>query len=214
MDFKMAGTKKGVTAIQADIKIPGLPLKVVMEAVQRATEAKSKILDIMHACISKPRIDRDNWPVSQKLQLEPHKRAKLLGVGGINLKKIFLETGVQINQVDDNTYEVFAPNQHAMDEAQEMINNVLNTEKVPELEFGGVYKATIVEIRDIGVMVTLYSGMPPALLHNSQLDQRKVAHPSALGLEVGNEFQVKYFGRDPVSGLMRLSRKVLQTAPR
>lgn len=55
MDFKMAGTKKGITAIQADIKIPGLPLKVVMEAVQRATEAKSKILDIMNNCISKPR---------------------------------------------------------------------------------------------------------------------------------------------------------------
>lgn len=55
MDFKMAGTKKGITAIQADIKIPGLPLKVVMEAIQRATEAKSKILDIMNNCISKPR---------------------------------------------------------------------------------------------------------------------------------------------------------------
>ncbi|KAI4468787.1 polyribonucleotide nucleotidyltransferase [Holotrichia oblita] len=214
MDFKMAGTKKGITAIQADIKIPGLPLKVVMEAVQRATDAKSKILDIMNECISKPRTDKDNWPVSQKLQLEPHKRAKLLGVGGINLKKIFLETGVQINQIDDNMYDIFAPNQHAMDEAQEMINSILMSEKVPELEFGGVYKATIVEIRDIGVMVTLYSGMPPALLHNSQLDQRKVAHPSALGLEVGNEFQVKYFGRDPVSGLMRLSRKVLQAPPR
>lgn len=80
----------------------------------------------------------------------------------------------QINQVDDNTYEIFAPNQPAMDEAQEMMNNILNTEKIPELEFGGVYKATIVEIRDIGVMVTLYPGMPPALLHNSQLDQRKV----------------------------------------
>lgn len=55
MDFKMAGTRKGITAIQADIKIPGLPLKVVMEAVQRATDAKTKILDIMHNCISKPR---------------------------------------------------------------------------------------------------------------------------------------------------------------
>lgn len=73
-------------------------------------------------------------------------------------------------------YEVFAPNQNAMDEAQEMMNNILTSEKVPELEFGGVYKATIVEIRDIGVMVTLYSGMPPALLHNSQLDQRKVKY--------------------------------------
>ncbi|XP_022913782.2 polyribonucleotide nucleotidyltransferase 1, mitochondrial [Onthophagus taurus] len=213
MDFKIAGTKKGITALQADIKIPGLPLKIVMEAVQQGVEAKSRILDIMHSCIDKPRQkSKDNWPVSETLQIEPNKRGKLLGVGGVNLKKIFLETGVQINQVDDNSYEIFAPSQQAMNEAQEIINNLLTTEKIPELEFGGVYKATIVELRDIGVMVTLYSGMPPALLHNSQLDQRKVAHPSALGLEVGQEFQVKYFGRDPVSGLMRLSRKVLQSA--
>lgn len=76
--------------------------------------------------------------------------------------------------IDDTTFEVFAPNQNAMDEAKEFINNLLTTEKQPELEFGGIYTATIVEIRDIGVMVTLYPGMPPALLHNSQLDQRKV----------------------------------------
>lgn len=62
-----------------------------------------------------------------------------------------------------------------MDEAQEIIAKLLTTERTPELEFGGIYKATIVEIRDIGVMITLYPGMPPALLHNSQLDQRKVS---------------------------------------
>jgi polyribonucleotide nucleotidyltransferase len=61
-----------------------------------------------------------------------------------------------------------------MDEAQEFINKVLTAERAPELEFGNIYAANIVEIRDIGVMVTLYPGMPPALLHNSQLDQRKV----------------------------------------
>ncbi|XP_017768582.1 PREDICTED: polyribonucleotide nucleotidyltransferase 1, mitochondrial isoform X2 [Nicrophorus vespilloides] len=213
MDFKIAGTKKGITALQADIKIPGLPLKIVMESIQKATEAKAKILDIMHDCIEKPRVEKkENLPVSQKLELEVHKRSKLLGVGGINLKKLFLQTGVQVNQIDDTTFEIFAPNQSALDEANEIIQKWLNTERTPELEFGGIYSATIVEIRDIGVMVTLYPGMPPALLHNSQLDQRKVGHPSVLGLAVGQEMQVKYFGRDPVSGLMRLSRKVLQSA--
>ncbi|XP_076259411.1 polyribonucleotide nucleotidyltransferase 1 isoform X1 [Rhynchophorus ferrugineus] len=213
MDFKIAGTKKGITALQADIKIPGLPLKIVMEATQMATDAKSKILQIMNECISKPRVTKkDNWPVVEKLDVEPHKRARLLGVGGMNLKKIFAETGVQVSQIEDTTFQIFAPNQSAMDEAKDMIQKILTTERTPELEFGGVYKATIVEIRDIGVMVTLYSGMPPALLHNSQLDQRKVGHPSALGLDIGQELQVKYFGRDPVSGLMRLSRKVLTAA--
>ncbi|XP_068893195.1 polyribonucleotide nucleotidyltransferase 1, mitochondrial [Tenebrio molitor] len=215
MDFKLAGTKKGITALQADVKIPGLPLKIVMEAIQKATDAKHKILQIMHDCIGNPRTaKKDNWPVCDKLQVEPHKRARLIGVGGVNLKKLFAETGVQVTPSDDNTFEIFAPNQNAMDEAQEFINKVLTAERAPELEFGNIYAANIVEIRDIGVMVTLYPGMPPALLHNSQLDQRKVAHPSALDLQVGQEIQVKYFGRDPVSGLMRLSRKVLQAAPK
>ncbi|KAJ8962646.1 hypothetical protein NQ318_001039 [Aromia moschata] len=215
MDFKVAGTKKGITALQADIKIPGLPLKIVMEAIQKAADAKSKIIVIMSNCLDKPRTERkDNWPVCEKLELEAHKRPRLLGVGGINMKKLFAETGVVVSQVDDTTFQIFAPNQIAMDEAKEIINKLLTTEKAPELEFGGIYSATIVEVRDIGLMVTLYPGMPPALLHNSQLDQRKIAHPSVLGLEEGHEIQVKYFGRDPVSGLMRLSRKVLQATPK
>lgn len=92
-----------------------------------------------------------------------------------------------------------------------MIEQFLKEEREPELEFGAIYKARIVELKETGVMVTLYPTMVPALLHNSQLDVRKVAHPSALGLEVGQEISIKYFGRDPVSGRMRLSRKVLQS---
>ncbi|CAG9765903.1 unnamed protein product [Ceutorhynchus assimilis] len=213
MDFKIAGNNKGITALQADIKISGLPLKIVMEALQKASDAKKKILQIMQKCIDKPRLDKkENMPVVEKFEVEAHKRPKLLGVGGTNLKKLFAETGVQVSQLEDTMFQMFAPNQNAMDEAKEIIQKLLTTERVPDLEFGGIYKATIVEVRDIGVMVTLYAGMPPALLHNSQLDTRKVGHPSALGLEVGQELQVKYFGRDPVSGLMRLSRKVLTAA--
>lgn len=92
-----------------------------------------------------------------------------------------------------------------------MIDRLLTEERVPELEFGAIYKARIVEMKEMGVLVTLYPTMVPALLHNSQLDVRKINHPSALGLEVGQEISVKYFGRDPVSGMIRLSRKVLQS---
>lgn len=76
--------------------------------------------------------------------------------------------------MDDTAFQIFAPSQIAMEEAKETIDKWLTTERAPELDFGGIYKATVVEVRDIGVMVTLYPGMPPALLHNSQLDQRKV----------------------------------------
>uniref|UniRef100_A0A2A4JVY3 polyribonucleotide nucleotidyltransferase n=1 Tax=Heliothis virescens TaxID=7102 RepID=A0A2A4JVY3_HELVI len=214
MDFKIAGSKKGITALQADIKISGLPLKIVMESIQKACDAKSKIIDIMNKCIDKPREGhKENMPVIEEMEVEVHKRAKLLGMGGANLKKLYVETGVQVTPIDDIKYNVFAPSQAAMDEARSRISAWLNTEKTPELEFGAIYKARVVEVKDIGVLVTLYSGMTPALVHNLQLDHRKIQHPSVLGLEVGSEIQVKYFGRDPVSGQVRLSRKVLTSPP-
>ncbi|CAH2094799.1 unnamed protein product [Euphydryas editha] len=214
MDFKVAGTKKGITALQADVKLPGLPLKIVMESVQKACDAKSKIIDIMNQCIDKPRQGRkENMPVMEEMEVEAHKRAKLLGIGGSNLKKLYLETGVQISPIDETRYSVFAPSQAAMDEAKARVSAALNTERTPELEFGAIYTAKVVEVRDIGVLVTLYSGMSPALVHNTQLDHRKIMHPSVLGLDVGSEIQVKYFGRDPVSGQLRLSRKVLTSPP-
>lgn len=120
MDFKLAGTKKGITALQADIKIPGLPLKIVMEAIEAATSAKNKIINIMNETIQSARYDlfcdqnfsifiyikiylidlrkppKDNWPVTEVLSVPIHKRGKLLGSGGVNLKRIMLETGAQV----------------------------------------------------------------------------------------------------------------------
>ncbi|VEN37554.1 unnamed protein product, partial [Callosobruchus maculatus] len=120
---------------------------------------------------------KENWPVCEKLEVEAHKRSRLLGVGGYNVKKLFAETGVQVSQVDDTTFQILRPVK-CYGRSERDHRQALTTEKAPDLDFGGIYKATIVELRDIGVMVTLYPGMPPALLHNSQLDQRKVAHPS------------------------------------
>ncbi|XP_012276003.1 polyribonucleotide nucleotidyltransferase 1, mitochondrial [Orussus abietinus] len=211
MDFKVAGTKKGITSLQADIKVPGLPLKIIMESLEAASNAKSEIVGIMNQAICSPRREKKlNMPVTENIEVPIHQRAKFLGLGGGNLKKILVETGVHVNAVDETTFSLFAPNETAMREAKEMIEQILKKDREPTLEFGGIYKAKITELRDTGVMVTLYPTMPPTLLHNSQLDQRQVNHPSALGLEVGQELQVKYFGRDPVSGVMRLSRKVLQ----
>lgn len=96
-----------------------------------------------------------------------------------------------------------------MDEAKEMIEVFLTEEQEPELEFGAIYTAKIVEIRETGLMLQIHNKMQPVFIHNSQLDQRKINHPSALGMEVGQELSVKYFGRDPATGQIRLSRKVL-----
>ncbi|XP_067845131.1 polyribonucleotide nucleotidyltransferase 1, mitochondrial isoform X2 [Heptranchias perlo] len=212
MDFKMAGTNKGITALQADVKIAGLPLKIVMEAIQQASAAKKEILSIMNKAITKPREKRkENGPVLETVLVPVSKRAKFVGPGGYNLRKLQAETGVTISQVDEETFSVFAPTPNAMHEASEFINELCKDDQEQQLEFGAVYTATITEIRDIGVMVKLYPNMTAVLLHNSQLDHRRIKHPSAIGLEVGQQIQVKYFGRDPTDGRMRLSRKVLQS---
>ncbi|XP_072907130.1 polyribonucleotide nucleotidyltransferase 1, mitochondrial isoform X2 [Hemitrygon akajei] len=212
MDFKMAGTSKGITALQADIKLAGLPLKIVMEAVQQASVAKKEILNIMNKEIAKPREKRkENGPVLETIQVPLSKRARFIGPGGYNLRKLQAETGVTISQIDEETFSIFAPTPNAMHEASEFISELCKDDQEQHLEFGAVYTATITEIRDIGVMVKLYPNMTPVLLHNSQLDLRKIKHPSAIGLEVGQQIQVKYFGRDPTDGRMRLSRKVLQS---
>ncbi|XP_051936128.1 polyribonucleotide nucleotidyltransferase 1, mitochondrial isoform X1 [Hippocampus zosterae] len=212
MDFKLAGTNKGITALQADVKIPGLPLKLVMEAIQQATVAKREILGIMNTTLAKPRTSRkENGPVVENVRVPVSRRARFVGPGGYNLRRLQAQTGVTISQVDEETFSVFAPTPGALNEAQDFISEVCRDDQEQQLEFGAIYTATITEIRDIGVMVKLYPNMSAVLLHNSQLDHKRIKHPSALGLEVGQQIQVKYFGRDPTDGRMRLSRKVLQS---
>ncbi|NXD71301.1 PNPT1 nucleotidyltransferase, partial [Eolophus roseicapillus] len=212
MDFKMAGTNKGITALQVDLKLPGIPIKIVMEAIQQATAAKREILHIMNQTLAKPRPSRkESGPVVETIHVPLSKRLRFVGPGAYNLKKLQAQTGVTVSQLDEETYSVFAPTPTAMHEAREFIHDICKDDQEVNLEFGAVYTATITEIRDSGVMVKLYPNMTPVLLHNSQLDQRKIKHPSALGLEVGQEIQVKYFGRDPTDGRMRLSRKILQS---
>ncbi|XP_076057062.1 polyribonucleotide nucleotidyltransferase 1 [Oratosquilla oratoria] len=209
MDFKLAGTKKGITALQADIKVPGIPLKVVMEAIQQATEAKGKIINIMNEVMSAPRQqEKECWPKVETVTVPANKRSRLIGPGGINLRRLESETGVQFSWQDQGSLTLFAPQKSSMDEVREALDELL-TESEPVLEFGAIYTATIVEIRQTGVMVTLYDSMHPVLLHNSQLDTRMVQHPSALGLEVNQQIKVKYFGRDPATGQMRLSRRAI-----
>uniref|UniRef100_A0A673B8Q0 polyribonucleotide nucleotidyltransferase n=1 Tax=Sphaeramia orbicularis TaxID=375764 RepID=A0A673B8Q0_9TELE len=203
MDFKLAGTNKGITALQADVKIPGLPLKLVMEAIQQATVAKREILGIMNKCIVKPRDKRkENGPVVENVRVPITRRARFVGPGGYNLRRLQAQTGVTISQVDEETFSVFAPTPGAMNEAQDFISEICKDD---------VSLLVLLCCRDIGVMVKLYPNMSAVLLHNSQLDHKRIKHPSALGLEVGQQIQVKYFGRDPTDGRMRLSRKVLQT---
>lgn len=210
IDFKIAATMQGITAIQADVKVPGLPKNVIANIITHGVQRNKEILAIMQETLAKPRTDKENMPVIEVLNIPIHQRGKFRGPGGSNFKKILVDTGVNIHQQEDDTYSVFAPNATAMATAKKMIENILQKEAEPEFVFGGVYTAKIVEIRSVGLMVSLHPNLHPVLLPLSQLDTRKVLHPSALGFSVGQEIQVKYFGRDPASGGIRISRKVLQ----
>jgi len=222
MDFKIAGTKKALTAFQLDVKpIDGVHSSVIYQAIQRAHTARSEIISHMEKTIKSPRSEKkDNHPVMKTIHIPPHQIASFVGFGGSNLKRMMATVGVRIsaygnpdeqpNQgASNDNFIIFAPNKDAMAEAEETIKSSIERQKEPELEFNGIYTATIVEIKSNGVLVTLYPNMKPTLLPLSQLDIRAVNHPSALNFEVGQQIQVKYFGRDPASGQMRISRKSL-----
>lgn len=214
MDFKIAGTRKAFTALQLDCKLTdGLPFKILYEAIQRSHAARNSIITLMEDVLAAPRKKpKETMPVSEQVDVPLNRRAKFLGVGWSNAKRLMAETGVTITQdlEDGNAFNVFAPNQAAMNEAKEWIKAVLSEPNVPELEFGAIYQVKVVEVRENGVMVQMHPAMSPTFLHLSQMDIRRVNHPSALDIEEGSQISVKYFGRDPVSGQIRISRKVLQ----
>ena len=222
MDFKIAGTRRAVTALMLDVKsTTGVPVQIIQQALQRAHQARGEIINIMDKAIRTPRKEKkDNHPVIKTIHVPPHKIASFFGFGGANLKKLMASTGVRISSYGadegleieskkNDNFIIFAPNQDAMQEAEDYIQLLEEKQREPDLEFNGIYTATIQEIRDNGVMLTLYPNMKPTLLHLSQLDIRVVNHPSALDFKVGQQIQVKYFGRDPATGQMRLSRKSL-----
>jgi polyribonucleotide nucleotidyltransferase len=198
-----------VCAIQADVKISGIDYNTIKKAMEGGMEANHKILDIMDKCLDRPVESKSCWPVSKNITIPAHKRGKFLGPAGLNVKRISGETGVQIQPEEEGVWSLFAPSSAAMEEAEMMVEELLEGEKAPELVFGAIYTGKITELLDRGVMLSLHPAMDPVLLHNSQLAGGKVSHPSALGLAPGQDLQVKYYGRDPATGQVRLSRKVL-----
>lgn len=176
MDMKIASTREGLTAIQADIKTQGLPMKVIQEAIEQSIRSKNQILDIMEKCIRVPRQARKEcWPVTRELKIDPNQRSQLFGPGGMNVKRIFLETGAHLTETEPSVFNIFAPSPMALSEAESLIKELLASKTVPNLEFGGIYVAKIVEMKENGVMVTLYDGMKPTLIHVAQLDSRRVS---------------------------------------
>jgi polyribonucleotide nucleotidyltransferase len=216
MDFKIAGTSDGVTSCQLDIKdCHGLSCDMIRDAIMSSKESRHKVLDIMNQCQDKPRPSlKPNTPVFETMEVPVLKRHRIVGAGGHKIRKLIEETGAELATIDENIMSIFAPSQAIMDEVLKRIDVLLNEpEDEPDrLEMGAVYSARVVDIKSFGVMVELAPSGVKALLHLSQIDHKKVAHPDELGFQLGQTMSVKYFGRDP-AGRLRISRKVLLKNP-
>jgi len=200
MDFKVTGTKDGVTALQMDIKIGGINREIMERALGQAREARLHILEQMNATISKSRDKVSPYaPVMTTMKIKPEKVKVLIGPGGKTIREITRETGARIDVNDDGVVAISASDAKSTEAAAERINKLLQ-----EAEVGKLYMGKVVKIMDFGAFVEILPGTD-GLIHISQLDRERVNKVSDV-LKEGDEVLVKVLeiGED---GRIRLSRK-------
>ena len=200
MDFKVAGTSDGVTAIQMDIKVSGLSKEVMDRVLGQAREGRLYILGKMKETIAEPRKDLSRHaPRIITLQVKQEKIRDIIGPGGKNIRGIVDQTGVKVDVDDSGLVKLASPNYEAIDKAISMIKNLTQ-----EVEVGGLYMAKVRRILGFGAIVELFPGTD-GLIHISQLSETRVKEVSDV-LKEGDEVLVKVIDIDP-QGRIRLSRK-------
>jgi polyribonucleotide nucleotidyltransferase len=170
MDFKVAGSEKGITAIQVDIKNDGLTYQIIEEAFDKTRTARLEILDeIMLPVIAEPRAEVSPYaPKMLKIMINPDKIREVIGKGGAVIQKITAESGAEINIEDDGTIHIASPNAEACDIAKKMIDTIVFVPQVGELYYGKV-----VRILQFGAFVELAPGKD-GMVHISKLAERRV----------------------------------------
>jgi polyribonucleotide nucleotidyltransferase len=202
MDFKVTGTRDGITAFQMDVKIAGISRQIMEQALEQAHGARLKILDSMDAVISKPRESISPYaPKIVQIKIPVDKIREIIGPGGKMIRHIQDTSGAKIEIEDDGTVLIAAVDQAAGDKALEMIE-----ELTAEPEVGKVYKGVVRSILKFGAFVQIMPGRD-GLLHISEIDNKRVERVEDV-LNLGDEVEVKVIGVDR-EGKVRLSRKVL-----
>jgi len=200
MDFKLCGTAKGVTGYQLDLKLPGISLKILSEAIQRAKEARSKILEIMRGAIDTPRAELSKYaPRIETIKINPEKIGALIGPGGKTIKGIVAETGAEINIEDDGSVHIYATSGESMARAKEIIGGMTR-----EIEIGATYQGRVVSTKEFGAFVEVFPGRD-GLVHISELADFRVKRTEDVA-KVGDIIWVKCIGIDD-KGRVKLSRK-------
>lgn len=202
MDFKVAGTTEGVTAIQMDIKIKGISREIMASALEQAKRGRAFILDRMLECISEPNKELSKYaPRVTTMQIKPDKIREVIGPGGKMIKKIIDDCGVQIDIDDDGTVRISATSVEASAAAVAAIEEI-----VREVEVGQVYKGRVTRLMAFGAFVELLPGRE-GLCHISQLDKKRVEKIEHY-VKVGDELEVKVTEIDQ-KGRINVSHKAL-----
>lgn len=201
MDFKLCGTKTGVTGFQLDLKLGGIPLHLMNEAIDQAKASRTAILSFMETVINSPRTEMSQFaPRIETIQINPEKIGLVIGPGGKNIKSIVAETGAEINIEDDGRVKIYSTNGDAMERAKEIILGM-----VGDIEVGKIYRGRVVTLKDFGAFVEVLPGKD-GLVHISEWSDQRVNRMDDVA-KVGDEVWVKCIGQDD-KGRSKLSRKV------
>ena len=201
MDFKVAGTKDGVTALQMDIKVQGITADIMESALEKAKNARLHILEKMNAVISGPKELSDSTPAMKKITVHQDKIKEIIGKGGAVIKGMQADTGASVDVNDDGVVTIFGETQSIMLAALEIIEGIIED---PELD--KIYEGKVVKIVDFGAFVNILPGKD-GLLHVSEISAERVENVSDV-LTEGDIIKVKLIGFD--RGKMKLSKKAIE----
>jgi polyribonucleotide nucleotidyltransferase len=202
MDFKVAGTSKGVTALQMDIKIEGLSREILEEALQQAKKGRMQILDSMLSTIGQPRKELSEYaPKILMMSINPDKIRDVIGPSGKQINKIIEETGVKIDIEQDGTVFISSVDEEMNQKAKKIIEDI-----VREVEVGQMYLGKVKRIEKFGAFVEIFSGKD-GLVHISELAEERVGKVEDV-VSIGDELLVKVTEIDK-QGRVNLSRKAV-----
>jgi polyribonucleotide nucleotidyltransferase len=200
MDFKLCGTDTGVTGFQLDLKLPGMSLKLLEEAIYRTRDARMKVLEVMNAALAAPRSDLSAFaPRIETMRIPEDKIGLLIGPGGKTIKGIVAETGAEINIEDDGSVHIYSNNAEALNRAKQIIAGMTK-----EIEIDELYSGTVVSIKEFGAFVEVLPGKD-GLCHISELAEGRVNRTEDV-VKIGDVIWVKCIGVDD-KGRVKLSRR-------
>lgn len=200
MDFKLCGTRAGVTGFQLDLKLPGISHKILSEAIHQARETRMNILDVMAQTIHEPRKELSQYaPRIETVKIHPDKIGLLIGPGGKTIKGIVAETGAEIDINDDGSVHIYSSNQESLARAKEIITGMTK-----EIEVGETYHGRVVSIKEFGAFVEVLPGKD-GLVHVSELADFRLRNVEDV-VRIGDLVWVKCIGIDD-KGRVKLSRK-------